>query len=102
MKNLTFNRIRRDKIEDIHIRFLSDTVNTPHALFQAIWIPGNVIINHQMTELEIDTFTSSLSSDTDLLLHDVKPHSSHHEFRTYDNSILSNDGVDNPGYPDAQ
>ena len=34
----------------------------PHALFKAVRIPWNVIIYHQMAELQVNTFTGSFGS----------------------------------------
>src|SRR5260370_4540771 len=66
VENGSLDGIRRDKIEDIDIRTLPDTRNAPHTLFQPVGVPGNVVVNHQVTELEVDAFTCRLGGDTNL------------------------------------
>src|SRR6266700_431382 len=41
-------------------------MDAPHALFQAVRVPGDVIINHQVAELKVDTFTGCFGSKADL------------------------------------
>ena len=50
----------------MHIAFLADAVNTTETLLQARWIPGQVVINHQPTELKIDAFAGCLGRHADL------------------------------------
>ena len=45
---------------------LSIPVYSAHPLFQTVWIPWDVIIYHQITELQIDPFSSSLCGYQDL------------------------------------
>ncbi len=58
--------ICRDKIEDVDIRTLSDAVDAPHALFEPVGVPGNVVVDHQVTELEVDALACCLGGDADL------------------------------------
>ena len=39
---------------------LPKTVNTPHALFQESRIPGDIIVDHEPANLEIDALTSRI------------------------------------------
>ena len=50
----------------MYVAVLADAVNTTKALFKARWVPGEVVVNHQPTELEVDTFTCSFGRDADL------------------------------------
>ena len=43
---------------------LSDAVDAPHALLEPHWVPRHVVVDHEVAELEIDAFTSSLGRDT--------------------------------------
>ncbi len=37
-------------------------MDSPHTLLQAVRVPGNVVVDHQMAELQIDAFTGSFCS----------------------------------------
>ena len=39
---------------------LADAVDAPEPLFQAIWIPGQVVVDHQMRPLQVDSFASRI------------------------------------------
>src|SRR5207249_2187585 len=41
-------------------------MDAPHALFQAIRVPGDIIVDHQVAELEVDTLTGCFGSKADL------------------------------------
>src|SRR6056297_515557 len=42
---------------------LANTVNTSETLLESVWIPGQVVINHQASALKVDAFTCSVSGD---------------------------------------
>src|SRR6266496_3990724 len=65
-ENLPLNGIGRDKVENTDIRTLPDAVNTPHTLLQSIGIPGNIVVDHQVAELEGDAFACRFGSNADL------------------------------------
>ena len=60
--------VRRDEIEDIVFGLLADPVDAPHALLKPVGVPGQVVVDHQVAELEIDAFARGLGRDADLLL----------------------------------
>ena len=41
-------------------------MDTSHTLFQSVWIPWNVPVDKQATELEIDTLASRICTDENL------------------------------------
>ena len=47
-----------------HLR-LTDAVDAPEALFQAVGIPGQVVVDHEMGALQVDAFPSGIGSDQD-------------------------------------
>ncbi len=45
---------------------LTDAVDAPHALLQAVGVPGDVVVHHQVAELEVDALPGCLGGDHDL------------------------------------
>src|SRR6266700_8240741 len=45
--------------------FLPIAMATADALLDALWIPGQIIINHEATELEIDPFCARFGGNHD-------------------------------------
>ena len=41
-------------------------MDAPHALFQAVRVPGDIVIDHQVAELEVDPLTSCFCCKADL------------------------------------
>jgi hypothetical protein len=58
---MTFDSVCRGEVKDKAVLALAIAVDTPHALFQTVWIPGNIVIKKDASDLEVDTFTGSLS-----------------------------------------
>lgn len=54
-----------EKVDDDDVVFLTIAVATSDALFDALRVPGQIVINYQRTELKIDTFRSSFRSNHD-------------------------------------
>jgi len=44
---------------------LANTVDAPEALFEAIRIPGQVVIDHEIGVLEVHAFTGSIGGEKD-------------------------------------
>ena len=51
------------EIDDANVVLLAVPVNAPHPLFQARRVPRDVVVHHQATELEIDSFARCIGSD---------------------------------------
>ena len=66
LKDTAFDRIRRHEVENQAVFLLAVPVDTAHALFQPIGVPGDVVIEKNMTDLEVDAFARGLRSDEDL------------------------------------
>ena len=52
---------------------LAYTVNTSKPLFDLVWVPRQVVVNHEMPTLKVHTFTSCIVGDKDkhlLILHE--------------------------------
>ncbi|HBB17978.1 MAG TPA: hypothetical protein DCZ97_13600 [Syntrophus sp. (in: bacteria)] len=58
--------IRCDKVESVTIPVLSDAVNAAQPLLQSGRVPGHVVVDHQVAELEVDAFAGGLCRDADL------------------------------------
>ena len=68
VKDGTLSRIGGDKIDDMHLVFLSVAVNAPHPLFQAIRVPRKIIVEHQVAELEVNSFARGFGCEKKLRL----------------------------------
>ena len=66
LQHLAFSRIVCHHIEDYYIILLAITVNTTHALLQAIRIPGNIPVDEQAAELKVNTFACSIRTNQNL------------------------------------
>ena len=63
LENTAFDGIRGNEIEDQTILMLAIAVNAPHALFQPVRVPGNVIVEEDIAALQVNAFTRSLRRD---------------------------------------
>ena len=45
---------------------LADSMDAPKPLFNPVGVPGQVIVDHQVGTLQVDTFTSCIGGDQDL------------------------------------
>ena len=63
LKDATFNRVRRNEVEDQAVEQLTIAVNPTHPLFKAIRIPRNIIVKKNVAALEIDALACSLSGN---------------------------------------
>ena len=52
-----------DEVDDHHVAPLAVAVDAPQALFQARGIPGNVVVDHQPAELQVDAFPGRVGGD---------------------------------------
>ena len=42
---------------------LTDAVNTAKSLFQPVWVPGKIIVDHEVGVLQIDPFARGIGGD---------------------------------------
>ena len=54
-----------DEVPEMTDLLLADAVNAPEALFEAVRVPRQVIIDHQVGVLEVDAFASGISCEED-------------------------------------
>ena len=66
MQDAPFAGVRRDEVEDQAVLLLEVAVDAAHALLQAHRIPGNVVVDHEPAELEVDAFARRLGCRHDL------------------------------------
>ena len=57
-----------DEVEGVNVPLLADAVDAAEALLQAGRVPGQVVIDHQPAELQVDAFAGCLGRHADLLL----------------------------------
>ena len=65
-KNFAFPGVAGNHIEDHHVALLAVAVDTSHALLKAVGVPGNVPVDKQAAELEVDAFTCGVRGNQDL------------------------------------
>src|SRR2546430_16335427 len=60
MENLALAGLCGNQVPEVaHLR-LSDAVDTPETLLQAVGVPGQGIVDHQVCALQIDTLTCGI------------------------------------------
>ncbi len=71
--------VRGDEVKDQTVLALAVAVDTPHALLEAVGVPGDVVVEENVADLEVDPFSGRLGRHEDLdrsfpeLLLRVKP-----------------------------
>src|SRR5204863_7501725 len=63
LQDVPFDRISRDEVEDQTVFSLAVAMNAAHALFKAVRIPGDIVIEQDVTALQVNSFTCGLSGD---------------------------------------
>ena len=59
---------RRDEVEDQAVLLLAVAVDAAHALFQPHRVPGDVVVDHQPAELEVDALARRLGGHQHLAI----------------------------------
>ena len=54
-----------DEIPEVADLLLADAVDATEALFEAVWIPRQVVVHHEVGVLKVDAFTGSIRGDED-------------------------------------
>ena len=65
MIDLAFAGILGDKVPQVADFGLADAVNAAEALFQAVGIPGQVVVDHQVGALKVDAFAGGVGGNQD-------------------------------------
>jgi len=60
LQDTAFTGVRRDEVQNQAVFLLAVPMDATHALFQAVGVPGDVVVNHVPAELQIDALTSRL------------------------------------------
>src|SRR5699024_10642317 len=63
VEHLTFASVRRDDIPQSADFPLADAVDTAEPLLDSVWVPWQVIIDHQMRGLQIQTLTGGVGGE---------------------------------------
>ena len=58
--------VRGDEVEDVDVARLADPVDATHALLEPVGVPRDVVVDHQVAELEVDALAGGLGGDHDL------------------------------------
>ena len=56
--DLALARLVRDQIPEVANLGLADAMDPPESLFQAVRVPGQVVVDHQVRTLKVDAFAS--------------------------------------------
>ena len=63
--DLALARVLGDQVPEVADFGLADAVNAAEPLFQAVGIPGQVVVDHQVRALEVDAFAGGVGGDQD-------------------------------------
>src|SRR5439155_7891372 len=66
VKNAAFDSILRKEIEDEAILRLAVAMYAAHALFESVRVPRNIVVEQDMTALEVDAFARGFGRREDL------------------------------------
>ena len=64
-EDLAFAGLGGDEVPEPAVLGLSYAVDSAEALFEAIWVPRQVIVHHEMCPLEVEAFACGVRSDED-------------------------------------
>ena len=65
-EHLAFARFVCDQVPEVTDLTLPDAMDSPETLFDAIWVPGQVVVDHEVGPLQVDAFAGSVGGDQDL------------------------------------
>ena len=63
--DLAFARVLGDEVPQVADFGLADAVDAAEALFQAVRVPGQVVVDHQVGALQVDAFAGGVGGDED-------------------------------------
>src|SRR5690606_4292273 len=66
LQHSPFDGVGCHEVEDETVFGLPVAVNPAHALLQAVGVPRNVVVEHDVADLEVDTLTGRLRGHQDL------------------------------------
>ena len=66
LQNAAFDGVGRDEIEDQAVLALAVAVDAAHPLLQAVRVPGDVVVEEDVADLEVDALARGLGGDQDL------------------------------------
>src|SRR5262249_22324178 len=61
IENISFSSLRSNQVPQMTHLSLPNSVNSSESLFDSVGVPRQVIINHQVTALQVDALSSSIS-----------------------------------------
>src|SRR5947209_20523602 len=60
MEDLALAGLRGNQVPEVAYLRLADAMDAPEALLQAVRIPGQVIVDHQVSALQVDTLARGI------------------------------------------
>ncbi len=66
LQHPAFAGVGGDEVEDEAVLLLAVAVDAAHALLQPDGVPGDVVVDHEPAELEVDAFAGGLGGDQHL------------------------------------
>jgi len=66
LQDLALDRVGGDEVEDQVVLALAVAVDAAHALFEAVGVPGDVVVEEDVADLQIDAFACGLGGDEHL------------------------------------
>ena len=63
--DLAFAGVFGDEVPEVADLGLADAVDAAETLFEAIGVPGEVVVDHQVAALEVDAFAGGVGGDED-------------------------------------
>ncbi len=66
LQDLALARVARNHVPDEDLVLLPVAVDAAHALLKPVGVPGDVVVDHQRAELQVDALARRLGGDHDL------------------------------------
>src|SRR5207249_11911365 len=60
LEDLSFACVFCDHVENVDLPGLPIPVDAAHPLFKPVWVPRDVVVDHEMAKLEVDALASCL------------------------------------------
>src|SRR5262249_1542222 len=65
LENLALPSFLRHEVPHVTDFALSDAMDSPKTLLDAVWVPGQVVVDHEVRSLEIDALPGGIRRDED-------------------------------------
>lgn len=65
VKDFAFAGVLGDEVPEVALVALADAVDAAETLFEAVGVPGEVVVDHEVRALEVDAFAGGIGGDED-------------------------------------